>query len=222
MSIITRTLPAAPGSYATAAEVRTMSGLSALNDVSDADLNEIILTATLIFTGHVTVRVQGAVPDVVDPAFKVFQLPTGLVADVNADATVDANDITVRFYKTDVDGQILSAATGTVTVQDPLFGVIKTANALPTDYSVVIDYARYTRPLELVRAKRAVRYLAAHVAWLRVKAPGRITRADLDGIGAADTTDYGHGGSVFILKHRSRWLDLYQREVQSIVGSPMR
>lgn len=219
MSIVNRTLPSAPGAYATAAEVRAMSGLSSTSDISDADLNELILTATLMFIGHVTVRIEGAVPDVVDPAAKVFQLPTGLVADLNGDATVDANDITVRFYKTDTDGQILTSATGTVTIQDALLGVVKTLNALPTDYSVTIDYARYTRPLELTRAKRAVRYLAAHLARIRVKSPGRITRADLAGTGSSDPSDGSFESMVF--RHRSVWLDQYKRELSSLLAQPV-
>jgi len=219
MSIITRTLPAAPGSYATAAEVRAMCGLSATTDISDVDLNEVILTATLIFTGHITVRIDGAVPAVKDTGRTVFQLPTGLIADLTADADVDADDVVVRFYKVDTDGQMLSADPGTVTVQSALFGVLTTQNALPTDYNPVVDYARYTRPLDLAKAKRAVRYLAAHVAWLRVKAPGRLTRADLTGIGASDPDDGGR--SAFIFRARSRWLDLYKREVAAIVGEPI-
>jgi hypothetical protein len=219
MSIISRTLPAAPGSYATAAEVRIMSGLSATNDVSDSDLNEFILTATLIFTGHVVIRVDGAIPAIRDTARKVFQLPTGLIADQNCDATVGTDDVIVRFYKVDVDGQILVSATGAVTIQDALLGVVMTANALPTDYSVTVDYAHYARPLELVRAKRAVRYLAAHLVWTRVKAPGRITRADITGIGRSDPDDAGR--DTFIFKARSRWLDLYRKEVAGIVGRPV-
>lgn len=223
MSILTRTLPTAPGSYATAAEVRTVTGLSSVNDINDSDLNDDILTATLLFIGHVTIRVDGAMPTVMDAGRTVFQLPHGLVADINADAAVDSNDVTVRFYKQDTDGQILTADPGTVTVQNALLGVIKTQNALPTDYSVAVDYARYTRPLELNRAKRAVRYLAGHIAWLRVKMPGRITRADLAGIGAADPGERtsNSGEATFIFRHRSRWLDIYLREVNSIVGQPV-
>lgn len=220
MSIINRTLPAAPGSYATAAEVRTMTGLSSTSDISDGDLNELILTATLVAIGHLTVRIEGAVPEVMDTARKVFQLPTGLVADLNGDATVDSNDVVVRFYKVDTDGQTLTAATGTVTIQDALLGVITTQNALPTDYEVVVDYARYVRPLELVRAKRAIRYLAAHLAWTRVKSPGRITKADLTGIGAADPSDGARDS--FIFKARSRWLQLYKMELSALVGQPVR
>lgn len=220
MSIINRTLPAAPGGYATAAEVRQVSGLSSTNDISDADLNEIILSASLVFIGHVTVRVEGAVPEVVDPAAKVFQLPTGLIADLSGDATVDTNDISVRFYKADTNGETLTSATGTVTVQDALLGVVKTANALPADYSVAVDYARYVRPLDLARAKRAVRYLAAHLAWLRVKTPGKITRADLAGVGRSDPDDGSRESAIF--KHRTRYLDHYRAEVAGLNGSPVR
>lgn len=219
MSIITRTLPAAPGSYATAAEVRNTTGLSSTNDISDADLNEVILTATLVFAGQVSARVDGALPTVMDTARTVFQLPTGLVADLNADGTVDASDINVRFFKTDTDGQTLTSSTGAVTVQDATLGVIKTATALPPDYTAVVDYAHYLRPLDMNRAKRAVRYLAAHLAWTRVKSPGRITRADLAGMGASDPDDGGR--DTFIYKARSRWLRLYRDEVALLVGTPV-
>jgi hypothetical protein len=219
MSIVNRSIAAAPGSYATAAEVRAMSGLNATYDISDADLNEVILTATLIFCGHVTVRLDGAVPEVMDTARKVFQLPTGLIADQSGDATVDANDLTVRFYKVDTDGQILTSATGTVTVQDSTLGVIKTANALPEDYYVAVDYAYYIRPLELARAKRAVRYLAAHIAHIRVKTPGRITMADIQGGLQGDGGGQTLGEATMAV--RTRWIDLYRREVAAIVGMPV-
>lgn len=220
MSIISRTLPAAPGSYATAAEVRQMSGLSSTNDISDADLNEIILSATLVFIGRVTVRIEGAIPDVMDTARTVFHLPTGLIADLTGDAAVTTNDLIVRFYKQNDDGTISTSATGTVTVNDALLGVFTTANPLPEEYEVAVDYARYTRPLDLNRAKRAVRYLAAHMAWLRVKAPGRITRADLTGIGRSDADDGSREQAVF--RHRSRYLDHYKAELASIVGNNVR
>lgn len=217
MSIVTRTLASAPGSYATAAEIRASSGLSSIVDISDADLNDVILRATLIFIGHITVRIDGAVPTVMDADRKVFQLPTGLVADLTADAAVDANDIVVRFYKQDTDGQILSSATGTVTVQDALFGVIKTQNALPQDYEAVVDYARYTRPLDLARAKLAVRYLATHLAITRLRAPGRVTRAD---VGRA-TAPPSNGADDAALAIRTRWIDLYRREVAAINAEPI-
>jgi peptidoglycan hydrolase-like protein with peptidoglycan-binding domain len=219
MSIVNRTLATAPGGYATAAEVRALSGLSATTDISDADLNVLILKATLVAIGALTTRIDGALPTVMDAARTVFQLPTGLVADVNGDATVDTNDITVRFYKTDTDGQTLTSATGVVTVQDAMLGVIKTASALPADYSVTVDYARYTRPLELVRAKDAVRYLAAHMAFTRVKGPGKTTLADISGVGRSDPDDGSQ--EQFIFKQRSRWLSLYKSEIASINATPI-
>lgn len=219
MSIINRTLPAAPGSYATAAEVRATTGLNATTDISDGDLNDIILTATLLFIGHVTIRVDGDIPAVTDTDRKVFQLSHGLVADQNANAAVDADDIVVRFFKTDTDGQTLESATGVVTIQDAKLGVIKTANACPSDYEVAVDYARYTRPLELARAKRAVLYLAGHIAWLRVKGPGKTTLADIGGIGRTDADDGSQ--QQFIFRHRSRWLDLYKHEVAGIAATPI-
>lgn len=216
-SIVSRTLPAAPGSYATAAQVRVLAGLSSTNDISDADLNELILDATLRLVRDITLRVQGAELEVKDTARKVFQLPTGLVADQNCDASVTADDVVVRFWKQDTDGQILTSATGAVTVQDSLLGIVSTVNALPVDYTATIDYAHYIRPLELNDAKRAVKFLAAHFAYLRVKAPGRITRADLTAIGAADGE--GRDGNMF--KQRTKWGDVYRRQVATITGRPV-
>jgi len=216
MSIITRSLGSG---YATAAEVRAVSGLSSTTDISDADLNALIVSATLQFTRDVSVRKQGAQLAVLDTARTVFQLPAGLVADVNADGDVDGDDVTLRFLKREDDGTIATSDPGEITVQDAFYGVITTENALPEEYTAVADYSHYLRPLEYEDAKRAVRYLASHLAYLRVKGPGKLTRADLSGIGRSDADDGGRESAIY--KHRSRWLDMYRHLVAAIVSRPV-
>jgi hypothetical protein len=196
MSIITRTLG---NGYATAAEVRAVSGLSSTTDISDADLNALIVSATLHFIRQVTVRKQGAKLAILDSDRKVFQLPAGLVADTDADGDVDGADLSLRFVKRDGDGKIATTATGAVTVQDAFYGVITTANPIPEDYTAVADYSHYLRPLEYEDAKRAVRYLT--------------------GIGRSDADDGGREAAVF--KHRTRWLDMYRHLVAAIVSRPV-
>lgn len=217
-SIVNPTLPAAPGSYATAATVRDLSGLSATTDVSNSELNELILNATLRFIGDVTAEVNGAIAEP-DSTRTTFTLPHGLIADVTADAVVDSDDLTVRFVKIGSDGQILTASTGAVTVQDAKRGVFTTATAMPADYDCEVDYAHYFRPLMLPRAKDAVAYMSAHLAFIRMKSPGKLTRADLTGLGRTEPTEQNRADVWF--QTRSRWLDLYRREVQRIVGTPI-
>lgn len=208
MSIVTRTLPSAPGSYASAAEVRLVSGLSSTNDISDADLNDIILNATLTMIGHIAVRVDDEAATL-SADRNVLQLKHGLLADLTGDASVTSNDVVVRFWKENTDGTIATSATGSVTINDATLGVLSTANACPDGYEASVSYAYYTRPLDLNRAKRAVRYLAAHMAYVRVRAPGRISRADLSKVGS-------EGDSW--RSHSTRFLVLYRGEVAAITG----
>lgn len=213
-SIVSRTLPPAPGAYATAAEVRAMSGLSDSYDISDPDLEEVILHSTLKMIDDITVRMDGVEVMVLDDQGSTFQLPVGLIADVDANAKVEPADMTVRFYATDDDGTILTSDPGLVTIQSAKFGIFQTQFTLPEGYQCVVDYAHYHRPLDLERAKRAVRFLASHIAIQRVKAPGRITRADLNGVARVDEDDKRE----WLTLHRSKFLRHYWSEARKLTG----
>lgn len=211
MTLITRTLGAG---YCSKAEVRRLSGVP-VNDIGDTDLDDIIQKASVIFTGHVATRVESQ-PLVVMANRTTFSLGVPYVADLNVDSTVDASDITVRFTRTNpTTGLAEEMSPGVVTLTSPRYGTLSTTVALPDGWEAVADFGYYSRPLDLSKAKTAVAYLAAHLAALRMKAPGRITRADT--LGAGDSRERGALNAV--LETRTKFLALYERELAALRGA---
>lgn len=209
-SLISRTLGAG---YAAAADVRRISGIPA-SDADDPTLDALAVDASVIFTDLLATRVEGQPLKVMDAAKTTFQGPAYL-ADLNVDKTVDAADITVRFERISPTGAYETSPTGTVTVTNSAQGIFTTANPLPDGYQAVVDCGYYSRPLDLTRAMRAVAFLAAHLAALRMRAPGRITRADtLGNVGASAQM----GGGIAWMSQRTKYLDAFDREMAAIRG----
>lgn len=210
MTLITRTLGAG---YGTKAEVRRISGVP-VADVSDNDLDDIIVKASIALTDIIATRVESQ-PLYPTASRTSFSMGVPYVADLNVDSLVNASDVNVRFVRTNpTTGLAEEMSPGVVTLTSARYGTLSTTVALPEGWEAVADFGYYSRPLDLTRAALAVNYLAAHMAVLRMKAPGRITRADT--LGAGDSGEKGALGALAAM--RTKYLALFEREVAAMRG----
>lgn len=212
MSLVSRTLGSG---YSTVAAVRKVSGIPAA-DVSDPDMAGLIVDASAFLHGDITQHVFYEEPVVLNAGRTRFQTRRPFIADRDVDKAITSADITVQFLKRDtLTGQVLTSATGVVTIEDAARGVFSTANALPDGYSASVEYDHYRRPLDLALADDATAYLAAHMATLRLKNTGNLARADLTGAQQKD-----HGNRVTSLNaHRTKYLKMYEFALGRIRGA---
>lgn len=209
LSIIDRVL--GPG-YGDVATVRRISGIPP-SDVTDAEMEDFIQAASVILTDKLATRVDGGRLVSYAPTPTTFRIPHRYVADLNVDGVADASDIAVRFeYVDPATGAVTTSPTGTVTLSNTGDGILTTENPLPQTHRAVADYGFYSRPFDLSRARRAVAYLAAHLATLKMKAPGRITRADTQG--SADTSR-----AITYAEMRTKYLTLFEAVLAEMGGA---
>lgn len=169
--------------YTTATKVRSTYGFSQTTDISDADLNSLIVYASRqlhrdISTRFWNVRLVGSI----DGATTTYATPHGYLADRNLDSVVNAQDVTVYGVKRNTDGT-LTRTTLTVSAVDA-FGGKLTLSSAPTTSAydwLEADYESYGVPVYSDMLEAAANALSAHLVYLRARDPAKVTLAQLKG-----------------------------------------
>ena len=194
-------------------EVKQVSGIVDENSISDKDFSQLLWHAYQIalkeaFIKHYDEEPKGN-PDTgvwLDGSNKTFQVRHPPIADVNGDGTVDGDDLVGIYVDEDYNVHtlvcdVVNAREGIITLEQ------SDGSAIPnTAKKVRVDYYQQPDRWDEDIFRKAVIYLASHLAQMRLKEPSKITIADLT------------SNRTLLEERQTEFLDMYKRLMRRLSG----
>ena len=194
-------------------EVKQVSGIVDENSISDRDFSQLLWHAYQIalkeaFIKHYDEEPKGN-PDTgvwLDGSNKTFQVRHPPIADVNGDGTVDGDDLVGIYVDEDYNVHtlvcdVVNAREGIITLEQ------SDGSAIPnTAKKVRVDYYQQPDRWDEDIFRKAVIYLASHLAQMRLKEPSKITIADLT------------SNRTLLEERQTEFLDMYKRLMRRLSG----
>ena len=194
-------------------EVKQISGIVDENSISDKDFSQLLWHAYQIalkeaFIKHYDEEPKGN-PDTgvwLDGSNKTFQVRHPPIADVNGDGTVDGDDLVGIYVDEDYNVHtlvcdVVNAREGIITLEQ------SDGSAIPnTAKKVRVDYYQQPDRWDEDIFRKAVIYLASHLAQMRLKEPSKITIADLT------------SNRTLLEERQTEFLDMYKRLMRRLSG----
>ena len=198
-------------------EVKQISGIVDENSISDKDFSQLLWHAYQIalkeaFIKHYDEEPKGN-PDTgvwLDGSNKTFQVRHPPIADVNGDGTVDGDDLVGIYVDEDYNVHtlvcdVVNAREGIITLEQ------SNGSAIPnTAKKVRVDYYQQPDRWDDDIFRKAVIYLASHLAQMRLKEPSKITIADLT------------SNRTLLEERQTEFLDMYKRLMRRLSGGVFR
>ena len=195
------------------AEVKQVSGIVDENSISDKDFSQLLWHAYQIalkeaFIKHYDEEPKGN-PDTgvwLDGSNKTFQVKHPPIADINGDGTVDGDDLVGTYV--DEDYNVYTLTCGVTNAREGIITLEQSSgDAIPnTAKKVRIDYYQQPNRWDEDIFHKAVIYLAAHLAQMRLKEPDKITVADLT------------SNRVLLEERHTEFLEMYWRLMKRLNG----
>jgi len=157
--------------YSTLAGLRDISHFSTA-EISDDDVNSFLSDADLGVLRLATIEVfNEKMAGAIDGVNVLFTTKHKLIADIDFDSDVDADDVTV--YLVDYDSQQnQESSSTTVTSVNARDGII-TLTTAPTisnaEVGVYVDYRYYKTPVDYDLLKLAANYFLAHKCEMKIR-----------------------------------------------------
>lgn len=185
--------------YSTLARMRSITHFSK-NEISDADVNLFIPDADRAIMRLATIEVYNEeLEGDIDGSNVLFTTEHALIADIDFDADVDGDDVTVNrvAYDSEENPESTEVTVSSVNARD---GII-TLSAAPTttnaEVGVYADYRYYKEPVDYDVLKLAANYYLAHLCEMKI----RTKRIEKYNVGAVSKVPEA-------VSAQSRWLTL--------------
>lgn len=194
----------------TAADVRTLTGYDQPKDITDPQLEALILKAQALVTEDLATRFHNVqLTGALDGTNARFELPAALASRVLLDpafAASEATTLQIQLRQIPVGNAPATYAAATVSSVDALHGqVLLSAAPDPAVYDAVLFTGfLLARPVSIDRFKVVVELLAAHLADQRIRGPGNVVLGN-----AAVQQKDGEAP-------RRSWKSLYNDELQKL------